>query len=110
MLKLVKRLAYEKPHTYAPLQEDAVVQTNDIVSVTISSDDRGSGPFVRISLRDGTSLACVGRPEDFAEAAQVEVFACCDCGETYPRQETTDGAVLCSACRAKWESARKNRV
>ena len=66
MLKLVKRLAYDKDYAYAPIQEDCVIRTEEIISVIVT-DARGSGPFVRINLKDGTYLVCVGKPEDFIE-------------------------------------------
>lgn len=65
-LKLVKMLDYNQSYAHAPAQVDAVVQTNQIVSV-VPTEARGNGPFVRINLKDGTHIVCVGKPIDFVE-------------------------------------------
>lgn len=64
MLVKVKRLNYSAPYNYAPPQEPAVVNTDDISHV-VCTEARGSGPFVLVRFRDGTEMVCVGSPEMF---------------------------------------------
>ena len=67
MLKKVKYQNWRAPNfAYAPPTEDAVIQTDRIVSVT-PTESRGSGPFVLVKFDDGTSMTCIGKPEDFLE-------------------------------------------
>jgi hypothetical protein len=60
----VKRLNYNTDYAYAPPQEDAVINSDDVQSVT-ETDARGTGPFVVVRFRDGQTMTCVGRPGDF---------------------------------------------
>lgn len=62
MLIKVKYLDYDKPCAYAPPQEDAILNTDDVVSA-VPTEARGSGPFLRVNLRDGTSITIVGTPD-----------------------------------------------
>jgi hypothetical protein len=65
-LKKVKMLDWSAQFAYAPPQVDAVVNTEEIVRVA-PSEGRGSGPFVTIKFRDGSTMQCVGTPEDFCD-------------------------------------------
>ena len=64
MLRKVKRLAYEKPYTYAPLQEEALVN-DDMISCAVPVQERGGGPFVRLRLSDGSEMTVAGVVDDF---------------------------------------------
>lgn len=64
MLIKVKALNYNTDYTYAPPQEDAVINTDDIQSVQ-KCDARGWGPFVCVTFTNGNKLTCAGVPGDF---------------------------------------------
>ncbi len=60
----VRRLAYEHPYTYAPPQEDALINPDE-VSAVLRAEARGCGPFVRLEFRNGTSMTVAGAIDDF---------------------------------------------
>lgn len=64
MLIKVKYLNFETSYQYAPPQQEGVINTDAIQSV-VTTDARGSGPFVKIQFRDGRTMVCVGKPTDF---------------------------------------------
>jgi hypothetical protein len=70
MLIRVKRLNYDTNYAYAPPQEDAVVNLADVRSV-VETDARGTGPFVRVTFRDGSTMTCCGVPGDFLIGGEI---------------------------------------
>jgi hypothetical protein len=53
---IVKRLCYDQDYSYAPPQEDAIVDPGDISRVIAETDHRGTGPFARIYFKDGKEM------------------------------------------------------
>jgi hypothetical protein len=70
-LKRVQMLDYHANYAYAPPAVDAVVNTEEIVSAR-PTDARGSGPFVAIKFRDGTSMTIVRTVDDLLTGAKEE--------------------------------------
>ncbi|MBU6430405.1 MAG: hypothetical protein KGR26_15420 [Cyanobacteria bacterium REEB65] len=62
MLIKVKRLNYSNLG-YAPLREDALVNTEEIVAA-VKCEARGDGPFLQLTFRDGKQMTLVGRVDD----------------------------------------------
>lgn len=65
-LKKVRWQDWSGEFAYAPPLRDAVVNTDEIVSVT-PTESRGEGPWVKLKLRDGSTMTCRGTPDDFLE-------------------------------------------
>ena len=59
MLIKVRRLNYQRDYAYAPPQEDAVINTEDVVQA-YPTEARGPGPFTLVKFRDGTSCTIAG--------------------------------------------------
>ena len=66
MLKKVKQLDFDAHYSYAPPAVDAVVNLDFIASVT-PVETRYREPCVRVHLKDGRTLVCVGTANDFLE-------------------------------------------
>lgn len=62
MLIKVKRLNWQANYAYAPPQEDAVINTEEVVSA-VPTEACGSGPFLSVRFRDGSSMTVVGTPD-----------------------------------------------
>jgi hypothetical protein len=67
-LMKVRRLNFDFTTAYAPPQEDAVLNTEDVVSV-VKTEARGSGPFLYVQLRTGNDMTIVGDVDGFLAAA-----------------------------------------
>jgi hypothetical protein len=66
MLKKVLFLNYKARYAYAPPMEDAVINTDEITSVT-PTETRCWYPCVLIRFRNSDHMTVVGKPEDFAQ-------------------------------------------
>lgn len=67
MLIKVKWQNWEANFSYAPPTEDAVINTDDVARA-VPAESRGSGPFTRVTFRDGSSMTVLGTPEQFLVA------------------------------------------
>lgn len=59
----VRMVDYSQNYSYAPPQEDAILNTEEIVSA-VPTEARGDGPFLRVNLKDGTRMVIVGTVDD----------------------------------------------
>ncbi len=69
MLIKVKRLNYNGNYAYAPPQEDAVINTEEIVSA-VPTEARGEGPFLLVHFTTGDTMTMVGTLDMLLPAAQ----------------------------------------
>ena len=65
MLKKVKAQDYTQDYAYAPHVVEMLLNTDDIVSIQ-PTDARGSGPWLRVSMRNGKWFNVEGTIADFA--------------------------------------------
>ncbi len=65
----VLALDYHANYAYAPPAVESAVNTDEILSV-VPTDARGTGPFVQITLRNGSSLTCRGTVEEILKKAE----------------------------------------
>lgn len=75
MLKAVKFIDYNANYAYAPPEEDAVINTDEIVSVVAIRREytrRAFDDTVRIKFKDGSWLDVLGEPHDFIEIKSAE--------------------------------------
>lgn len=70
MLIQVKKLDYSTPVAYAPRQVYALLNLDAVVSAA-PVEERGSGPFLRVTLSEGQPWAIVGTPETLLTAAKA---------------------------------------
>lgn len=66
MMRKVKKLNWDRA-TFAPFAEEAVVNLDDISRIEIDDRTRRTEPCVRLTFRDGGTMQCLGKPEDFLE-------------------------------------------
>jgi hypothetical protein len=67
-LIMVRRLNFDAQTAYAPPQEDAILNTEDVLSV-VQTEARGSGPFLYVRFRNGDGMTIVGDVGGFLAAA-----------------------------------------
>lgn len=65
MLIKVRRQNWNADFAYAPPTEEAVVNTDEIVSA-VPAESRGVGPFTLVKFRDGSTMTVEGTPAQFA--------------------------------------------
>lgn len=66
VLKSVKYQDWNASFSYAPPLRDAVINTEELVSA-VTTDSRGSGPWMRLSFRNGETMTVQGTPLDLCE-------------------------------------------
>ncbi len=74
MLIKVRRQNWDATFAYAPPLEDAVINTDEVVSA-VPVESRGVGLFMSVRFRDGTSMTVQGRPDDLLARAPARVDA-----------------------------------
>jgi hypothetical protein len=55
----VKKLDYSARFAYAPPVVDAVINTEEVVSAA-AVEERGTGPFLQVCFRDGSTMTIKG--------------------------------------------------
>lgn len=65
-LKMVRAQDWSGNFAYAPPLVETALNTDEIISV-MPCDSRGSGPWVKVKMRDGQTFTCQGTPQDFIE-------------------------------------------
>ncbi len=68
MMKLLRTQDWSGDFAYAPPLRDTVINLDDVASA-VECDSRGSGPWMRVTLRSGGSFVAQGRPSDLVAGA-----------------------------------------
>lgn len=68
----VQYIDYSGNYAYAPPTEEAVINTDEIVSITPirPENTRSSYALVKVRFRDGRTLDIVGKPSDFVDVRE----------------------------------------
>lgn len=67
----VKKLDYEAPCTFAPLQVDTLINSDDVITAT-PTEARGEGPFLHLEMRDKRFMTIVGTVDSFLKQCVQE--------------------------------------
>lgn len=70
MLKIVRYIDYKANYAYSPPDEEAVINTEEIVTATQILRVNTRRPFdfiTRIKFKDGSTMDVIGKPSDFVE-------------------------------------------
>lgn len=64
MLKKVKFQNWDARFTFAPPVDDLLINTDEIVTAHPHDAERGAGPFVKVTFRNGDTKIIQGTVED----------------------------------------------
>lgn len=68
-LKAIRVQDWSAEFAYAPPLRDAVINLDEVVDA-VPCESRGSGPWMKVKFRDGSSHIAQGRPSDLLPGAE----------------------------------------